>query len=269
MNIACSTTVASLKPFEEALSYISGLGFEYVDILACHGWAHIDPAAIIDDIGGAARGIGNLLRRFSLKPSGLNANPSRSFVAADASDREIAVTEALGLVRLARELSIPTVTFQPGSIGSKEDRPEAFRRSVECLAKVVEFARQAKVIIAIEPHYGSIAERYDDAVRFATSVPGLTFAYDPSHFAASSQDLKKSTRLFPYVSHVHLRDGAPGTYQTAFGKGVVDFWWLFEALDGYGYQGAYAIEYLDNNDGEIDEDIAEVKSILDKRYRKL
>ena len=49
VKIACSTTVATMKPLEEALAFIARLGFSSVDLLLAEGWAHRDPSDVAAD----------------------------------------------------------------------------------------------------------------------------------------------------------------------------------------------------------------------------
>jgi sugar phosphate isomerase/epimerase len=54
--------------------------------------------------------------------------------------------------------------------------------------------------------------------------------------------------VYPYVRHVHLRDAGddPAHIQVPAGTGRVDFGALVRALDGVGYAGKFAVEYIDS-----------------------
>ena len=66
--------------------------------------------------------------------------------------------------------------------------------------------------------------------------------------------------------HVHLRDAAPGELQTHFGKGAVDFDWLFNSLKDRGYQGHFSIEYLQMKDMDVLDDVARMRDAIAKHF---
>ena len=75
---------------------------------------------------------------------------------------------------------------------------------------------------------------------------GLTL--DPSHFHAGPNQGADFSAVFPYVRHVHLRDA--GTRERSFRSRPGAVRWtstpLCAGLHGAGYEGKFAIEYIDS-----------------------
>jgi sugar phosphate isomerase/epimerase len=269
MNIACSTTAFSMIPLEDALSRIAALGFSYVDLLMMENWAHINPSELAEDPQGRARSTVALLRRFGLKAVALNANVSGSLTATSAGRVEQNLLEIRALVDYGKIVGASVVVVQPGSVSGESEAEGAFQASASILRSATEYADSKGLTLAIEAHSGSLAERYKDAIRFVTEVPGLKIAYDPSHCVMADLGLEGSLDLLPHSAHIHLRDAVKGNFQAPMGEGELDFMWVFEAIDTSGYSGAISIEYLDNREADILQDVSSLKKLLEARYAHL
>ncbi len=266
MNVACSTTVFSKIPLEDALSRIAALGFSYVDLLMMENWAHINPSELAQDPLGHARRVMTLLRRYNLKAVALNGNVSGSLTAS--ADEQVAqnLIEMRALVDFSREIGAGVVVVQPGSAADEWGAEEAFQASAAVLREATAYAKSKGLMLAIEAHSGSLAERYNDAIRFVTEVPGLKIAYDPSHCIMADLGLEGSFVLLPNSAHIHLRNAVKGNFQAPMDKGDLDFMKVFEAIDASGYTGAISIEYLDNRDADVMNDVRILKNLLETRY---
>ena len=265
MNLACSTIGFTQQPLAEALSRIEALGFEDVDLLLMENWAHLNPSQIAEDPQQHAEQINELLHRHHLKPIGINTGTSHplSSLAPDQIARNQHQGE--GLIRLAGMLSVPVVVLQPGRVLKGMEFDQALEASCEALRNLVPIAAAHEVTLAIETHVHSLAEQYEDALRFTRAVPGLKLAYDPSHFVMAEFDLAGSEALLPDAAHVHLRNAVAGDFQASMAKGVLDFDWVLEALARHHYAGAVAIEYLDGREEDAESEILALKRLLEER----
>ena len=266
MNIACSTTVFSTRPLEDAFSRISSLGFSSVDILMMENWAHINPSELVDSVTARSKEVAALLKKHGLKAVAINTNVSGNLSSSDPEISSRNLREAEALLVFAKDLEIPVVVFQPGRVEESGNVEESTANSVEALNRICDFAKERDITIAIETHSGSLAEGYQDAMSFVSRVPGLAIAYDPSHFIMMGMDLGESSVLIPHTAHVHLRNAVKGNFQASMPTGNLDFMWVLESIDASGYRGAISIEYLDNRDEEILGDVSELKKLLDSRY---
>ena len=266
MRIACSTTGFSQLPIKDALARISKLGFRYVDLLAMHNWAHIFPGDLVQNFSEIANEISIMMKEMDLQVIALNCSMSFSMSTGDKREIQTIVEEAAALIRLAERFNVPVVVFQPGGSIEGLSFDQAFLSSVRMLKKIISGSKNTGIAVAIETHVGSLAEKYNDALRFVAEVPGLKLAYDPSHFIMSGFDLAGSEELLQHTAHVHLRNAVKGNIQAPMKDGDLDFKWVFDAIDKSGYAGAVSIEYIDNRDREIQSDIKLLKKKLETRY---
>jgi len=73
---------------------------------------------------------------------------------------------------------------------------------------------------------------------------------DFSHLTASGTDIVDFVRAHgPRIRHAHIRDAVPGNIHISVGRGSADFAGGIAALDGIGYDGAFALE-LETRDVE-------------------
>jgi sugar phosphate isomerase/epimerase len=104
------------------------------------------------------------------------------------------------------------------------------------------------VQLTVETHVGRLTELPDVAVRLCQEAEGVALTLDPSHYHAGPNRGADYAAVYPYVRHVHLRDAGRRweEIQVPAGSGEVDFDALVRGLHGTGYEGKFAIEYIDS-----------------------
>jgi sugar phosphate isomerase/epimerase len=142
---------------------------------------------------------------------------------------------------LAAALTVPVITIPAARQGTPIDA------EVGRLHSLVAVAADAGVQLTVETHINQLTERPDVAVQLCQAVPGLGLTLDASHFYAGPNQGADYGAIFPYVRHVHLRDAGrdPAHLQVPAGSGLVDFRRLVDGLHAAGYEGKFAIEYID------------------------
>jgi sugar phosphate isomerase/epimerase len=143
---------------------------------------------------------------------------------------------------LAAALAVPVITVG----AARRDVPEA--DEVERLRSLVAVAAARGVTLTVETHTGQLTERPDAAVRLCREVAGLGLTLDASHYYAGPNAGADFSAVYPYVRHVHLRDAGQdwAHIQVPAGSGRVDFGAIVRGLDAAGYEGKFAIEYIDS-----------------------
>ena len=133
--------------------------------------------------------------------------------------------------------------YHPGRAPGGAPEAEAAR-----LRDLLPVALGRGVQLTVETHVGRLTEVPEVAVRLCREAQGVGLTLDPSHFHAGPNQGADFTAVFPYVRHVHLRDaGERGEeIQVPAGSGEVDFDALVRGLHGAGYEGKFAIEYIDS-----------------------
>lgn len=269
--IACSTLVRSTRPLEEALRFIAQAGFRHVDVAALPGWAHVEPSEIAENASAGSRNLNTLLQSSSLKPVAVNGGTEHQLTSLLPDQQEKNLKQARALLHMSADIRAPVLVLQPGTreTDQKEWLQRAFEASAEVLSEIVQQAKRFRVTVAIEAHSGSLAERYEDAIRFVTRVPGLKLAFDPSHFIMNGMDLDGARVLLPHTAHVHLRNAVRGDFQAGMNVGSLDFMHLFEMFDTAGYDRAISVEYLDNRGTDVTNDVLALKTLLETRYKRV
>jgi sugar phosphate isomerase/epimerase len=260
MALACSTTVASDRPLDEALGRIAALGVRHVDLLAMDGWAHVSPRELARDWDRASNRVAAALRKHGLELAALNTAPSVPVDRRDVEANARRAAETMGLIRLMKAHGVKVASLQPKC--DDPDRP--WRETLEAAAATfrdqVALAAAAGVVFGVELHEGSPFEGLVQSKALLDAVPGLAVTYDPSHPVMQGIPLADTAWLVARAAHVHVRDAARDRMCVPMGKGSVDFEWVLAELGKCGYRGHVAIEYLVSNEYDA---VAETRKALD------
>ncbi|MGD2175211.1 MAG: sugar phosphate isomerase/epimerase [Candidatus Brocadiaceae bacterium] len=263
MAIACSTS-AFRTPLDEALSNVTKLGFQHVDILANPGWDHINTDGLADDWRGTADRVARLLEEHALTPVALNVAVGNLHERSEDAnrDRERCLE---GLTRLMSRLGIGLASFYPGFRADERRWADVLRDTLATWEEMKAVAAGQGVEFCIELHKNTPFETLRQCTELLDSAPEMRIAYDPSHFVMQGMDVRETAPLLERAAHVHLRDAAAEKMQEQCGRGSVDFAWLLDALEDRHYAGHYSIEYLGGADWDVTDDILRLKEMLEER----
>ncbi len=264
MKAACSTAGFTKLPLEDALQNIRELGFDSVDLLMMENWAHINPSELVADPVSRAEKVAEMLKNNGLTAIGINANLSSPINSPDPESQGQNRAEMEALAIFADNIGIPVIVLQPGPVDTERGLVASQDASIVALRDMVKIGAEHDKETAIETHVNSVAEEYEDALKMVEAIPGLTIAYDPSHFVMKELDLADSVPLLKYTTHVHLRNAVVGNFQAAMDEGILDFDWVFNALKTYGYKDHISIEYIDGRkDYDLKEQIVKLKKLIE------
>jgi len=263
MKVIGSTIAFTHRSLGDALRGIAELGFDEVDVLAMTGWAHFDPAELLDNADGKRAEIDAVTEECGLKVIAFNAKQTFQMNTPDPGEQAQNLREQLALVELARSLGVPRMTLQPGAKESGRGLQESLDLSINAFGRLLAEVGGDDPVIAYEPHADSVAETYDAMRSLLDEVPGLTVTYDPSHFVKMDWDVKDSEFLFARTGNVHLRDAVPGNLQAPLGEGQVDFEWVMDGLKRSPYDGTMSIEYIYSPDRDIIPDTLKLRDLLE------
>jgi sugar phosphate isomerase/epimerase len=244
IKIACSTGIHSTQSLETACRALHALGFRYVDPLAMEGW-HVKPSRLVADAAGEAAHVRAVLQTYGLACVAINLGFLHNFTTCTDEQHALNLQVVRGACTLADVLGTSIVTVGSGGIGNG-DRDTIVDRVATRLAEVVALAGEAGVTIALETHAGAISVYPDAARELLSRCPGLWLTYDPSHYIAERIPVEETLDLLPYAAHVHLRNARIGHFQERMGVGLLDMPWMVERIVASGYEGAIAIEYIED-----------------------
>jgi sugar phosphate isomerase/epimerase len=251
MQLAVTNHSFEVLPLEGTLHVAHALGFRAVDVAGFHarGRCSFEPAEVAADPRKQADVIRPLLERYDLRVTDFFAQfgaapPLHSLNDPDGAVRERNLELIEGAARFATLIGSPGVTILPGVDHSNRRDPAELSRSKEYLSRALEIAQAQGVELRFEPHMGSIADTPELALELVEAVPGLKVTLDVAHFTLQYIPTERVLPLLPHTGHVHVRQAAPGTLQTAWDEGTVDFADLTRRLKGAGYGGALSVEYV-------------------------
>jgi sugar phosphate isomerase/epimerase len=244
----CDFTFPKL-PWEQTIRLGRDLGAEAIDVSLFQDRSHLDPGVVLaSPVEWAARVMSELHAH--------GVGISDVFGQAAAAAEENALNDPEQSVRRrAREFfnrilefsaacGAPHLTLLPGVLFPQEGYDDSLRRSAEELAWRVDAAKKAGVILAVEPHLGSVTSTPTLAARLLRMCPGLSLTLDYCHFACQGIPDDEVEPLVQHTSHFHARGACKGKLQAAMKENVVDYPRVLRKMNEVGYSGFVALEYV-------------------------
>jgi sugar phosphate isomerase/epimerase len=260
MHLSCSTLVFPVDRYPEltdVIRRIKATGFFSVDLAAVHGWQNIDPAVLPSAGREWADKLILVLEETGIAVSSLNAGLSRSITDPSPEAQEVRLVEFRALAELARALSCPNVTIQPGKKPEAGGVAEAVDLCRSRLAALAAVSEELGVGLSFEAHASSLLEDPEEALPVLRDLwPRVGLTFDPSHFVMRDIPTARMEPLLDYTAHVHVRNASSGNMQDTVENGSVDFEWLVQALRRRGYKGALTIEHFGGWDTDLSQTLA-------------
>jgi sugar phosphate isomerase/epimerase len=236
MDVACSTFCFLEEPLDLALRRIAELEFTRVDLGVSSKSPHVTP----DDVASNPNGVISRIRQGpTISISGVTLRLD------DATDHQALVE---GAAHLAKQLATAVLTIEP----SNDDRPLA--AEVERLSPLLRASSRQGVTLCALTKRGSVAGTPNGAADLCEKLPGLGISLDPSHVLFAGGDIDDWEPVFPHVRNVFLRDSSQvhGQFQTAVGRGEIDYSKIVIALQKFNYRGALVVDFEREYGGEVD-----------------
>lgn len=244
LSLSYSTWGMPGVPIDIAVAHCAATGYDGLELTVIPGWT--TDAATLD--APARRHIRKLYDDHHLALCGLSGNTP--LLATDPAEQIEDMARFRGYLDLAAELQKPGehLTVSTTSGGKPKDWDENRGRLVDCFGKLADHARQAGVIVGMEPHVGAALHRPDHVLWLLEQVdsPALGIHFDISHFNVQGMDMETViTQLTPYSTHTHIKDErgiAPDHEFLIPGEGEMDYPRYLRAMERAGYTGHIVIE---------------------------
>lgn len=235
--------------WEQALRLIRDLRIEAVDLGLFAGRSHLRPEMRLAQPAEAARKISAALRAHGLELADMFGQPGGNFEEQAVNhpgpeERSKAAEFFWRLLELATRSNSRHVTLLPGVHFNQETYDDSLKRAAEELAWRTEAAAKCGVVLAVEPHVGSVISTPQNALRLLDLTPGLTLALDYGHFSCQGIPDEQIEPLLPHASHFHARAARNGKLQAALAENTIDFHRILRKLKETRYGGYFAIEYV-------------------------
>lgn len=235
--------------WEQSLQVVRVLGVRAIDVGVFATGSNLTPRDLIDHPSSTARRITAELMRYELQVADVFGIPGRTFEEHalnhfNIGERKIATEFFWRLLEFAARCNTRHLTLLPGVRFQNQDSQESSKRAAEELVWRREAASRLGIVLAVEPHVGSIIETPETATQLVDRVPGLTLTLDYSHFAVQGIPYEEIEPLFGLASHFHLRAACQGKLQASFKENTVDFARIIAGVQKMRYDGYLALEYL-------------------------
>ncbi len=253
--LSCADYAFPLIPRDLALDLIAGLGFEGVDISlmnlrSMYGRNQLlSLEEVLANPSARAKEVASELtsRRLQLADvifvpgedySTLSINHPDPGVRGQSREQFQRVLEFAGYCN-ARHL-----TILPGVAWPDESLDTSLKRAAVELAYRMEQASKVGLILAVEPHRGSVIHSPENTQRLLKLIPQLHLTLVYCHFACQGFSDADCEPLLHHTTHFHARGGCNGRIQTAMRDNTVDYARVLQLLKQQNYQGYFALSYF-------------------------
>lgn len=223
MFVAISTRSLSDLTFEEALTQVTDLGFDRVDL-----WIDDQGDMLTtEEVSGDPEGFASRFRDMTrLIPSAITLA------------HDIHPDVFSGLIKAAKALKITQITVPAAEIGTP------FNAEIDRLQELTRLASADGARLAIRNATGALTADPHTAVELCQAVSGLGLALDPTHVLQDESPERSMDLMIPHVIHTLLRDSTSDSVQVQVGLGEVDYSRLVAQLSRQQYRRALSIELL-------------------------
>ena len=267
LQLACADFTFPLLSHDQSLQLIKLLGVDVADIGFFQDRSHLQPSAALADPHSSGAALRATLERHGMTASGIylqmsldlaeyainNPDATRRAHAADWFRKTLDYVLAAGCHHL---------TMLPGVPFGGEDLAASRARSVEELHWRVGEAGERDIVVAVEPHIGSIVDVPDQAGELCGEVPGLTLALDYTHFIRDGYADEQVHPLLAHSSIFHARGGRPRRIQTSMAENTVNYDAVLDEMQKVGYDGPMVLEYTYNHWEYCDENDNVAETVL-------
>lgn len=170
-----------------------------------------------------------------------------TLVSPEKAQRGVRVDFLKRCIQIARALNSDTVSFWSGTLADESPRDVGFRRLVESLAPVIDYAGQHKVRLALEPEPGMVIQTFDDFQELLSFVdaPGFGLCVDIGHVHCLEPEpvSKYLEEWQDRIFTIHIEDMIQGVHEhLRFGTGTIEFRPILKTLQRMKYQGSLNVE---------------------------
>jgi sugar phosphate isomerase/epimerase len=278
-RFSCTDFTFPLLSHTNALTLISLLGIDAVDIGFLQDRSHIQPSHVAEDPAGKGLEFRRRLDANGLAAADVFLQSALDFVSLamnqpNGEARKKSRDDFLCALEFASGCGSGHVTCLPGVLFPEESETASRERAWSELAWRVERASTYGIVFGVEAHRGSIADTPAKAKALVEAVPGLTLTLDYSHFIRSGFPQNEITPLLAYASHFHARGASPQMMQTPVKESAIDFAQVVRDMKAAGYTGVITMEYVyedweDNFRADTVSETILLKNLIESEWRKL
>jgi sugar phosphate isomerase/epimerase len=237
MKIGYCTWGMPAVPVDTMIPFLAETGYDGIELTVIPGYT--TELSLLD--GDERRRIARMLKEYQLDLPAIAAQTSMI-----ERDPEVAarhwkrLTDAVDLaVEWAQDGKPPAVDTTVG--GAPEQWDELKPLLVERMGALVRYGEQRGVVIAAEPHVGSMLDTPERVLELLRLIPSpfLKLNFDISHFNVQGFSIEESvSALAPHTVHTHVKDerGVVPDFEFLIpGEGEFDYVAYLHAMRAHGY----------------------------------
>jgi sugar phosphate isomerase/epimerase len=272
INFSCADFSFPVLRHDKVLKLLELMDFDRVDIGLFTDRSHLQPADQLDIPAKRGRELKMRAGNCGLKISDVFLQSALDFKerAINHPNKTVRSEERelfLRLVEYTAEAGCNHITGLPG-VDFGEDSGNI---CIEEMSWRLEEANKNGITYAVEPHFGSIMEDPNRAVKLLEQVQGMSVTLDHSHYTAQGIGVDEVEILVPYASHLHARGAAKNEMQTSAARNTTDFLKVIEQLKKHGYSGTICMEYcyIDWENCNRTDNVSETILLREQLYKLL
>jgi sugar phosphate isomerase/epimerase len=250
-KLAFSTNAFKRYHLEDSIKEIAKIGYSGVEILC--DIPHAFPPTLDDK---QIKSIKDTVASHGLQISNLNAftmyaigdDYHPSWIEDQETLREKRIQHTIDCIRLAKKIGAKNLSTEPGGpIPTAASRQELEKIFSAGLARVAKVAEEEDILVLVEPEPSLLLENSQQFKNFMKnfSTDHVRLNFDIGHFFCVNEDPARLVHeLSDSIAHFHLADIANNRVHNHLipGKGAIDFWQVFDAIDSIGYEGFITVE---------------------------
>jgi sugar phosphate isomerase/epimerase len=243
---SCHSENFGFRGQEDTFSFISRLGFDYIDVSARSFMPQPD---IVSAPESGAEIIRKLSETYALKPDelflgaleikGTHIDPS----AGDAAWNPEAYRHFEIICRYARLAGFNSIMGAAGTENAALGYERSFENTSAVLARLVAISGDSGLAYHVEPSRNSLLNTPKKALRMINATPGLKYTLDFLHYQISATPLQESIQLLPHAGHMHARQATAGIGKCDYEKGEIDYDTIVRQMCSIGWSGGIAMEF--------------------------
>jgi sugar phosphate isomerase/epimerase len=254
-RLGCSSISFRHLALPDSLRTMANLGFEEIDLGALPGVCNHVP---FDLDAGAVSAVTSEVVASGLRVRSINGDIGELNRVLDAEGRAVRERHLDALLTLTANTGATALVLPCGALS--HDPVRSIEKDLDTVAGQLTWAGQRAAEFGVELwteslHFLRFCWNLERAELLAQRLAGtgVGIVMDFSHIVAAGEDpLEYIDRHQGRISHVHLRDAAPGNINLSIGNGDSDFPAGLRALASSGYGGHFSLE-LETRDVTHDE----------------
>lgn len=169
-----------------------------------------------------------------------------TLVSAKTAGRPLRIEFLRHAIDIAAALGSDCVSLWAGVLAEGDTRENGFRRLVEGLQLVLDYAERRDMPIGFEPEPGMLIDTMDSFAELGQHLdsPLLQLTLDIGHLHCLGEPIVESVRQWSdLLVNIHIEDMRAGVHDhLMFGEGEIDFPPVLTALNEVGYEGGLHVE---------------------------